>query len=412
MSKSLELTPPQTEQVFGNTELAEVAAQHGETFLTEAGVQLQFGDERLGLREHFVKEEVDGVVRYRKTENYEVVGNTVPRLCGALGSCAAAQCGLAELRMTFEQRRDKDCADANAMLAFGGRQGFLITPTNNEVMMLAQEASYDEVVTVDENGERQVMFGKVKPASVLIIGEHDIPEEGVFVGANNADNSLIATTFVFDGVRYALVSSTSRLNLGDRDADAQLMRKAIEQIADRHGLEGVERQRAIADLKIRFDVGYQASLRNFAHQVRVPEEGSEAARALMEANGLSSYEELTPTIVMSSRHGGQYPGALEHGEIYGAFEAENDIDSPRKIGGCPGHGELCYIHYPKITERTQRTQLEEMGVSAENITYDASRSIDPASVDNRLASNRRMQLAGVPLNKTLRSINGVAVRFP
>ena len=87
-------------------------------------------------------------------------------------------------------------------------------------------------------------------------------------------------------------------------------------------------------------------------------------------------------------------------------------ESPRGLGGCPGDGELCHINYPKITRRTRVGELVQMGVPEKSIAYDNSRAIDTASSDNRYASNRRMQLAGIPKDRTLRTVNGVTIKFP
>lgn len=407
MGETLNISADQAQQIFGTTAITDPEAFHGDQFMTAAGVSLQFGDQRLGLFNDF-----DAL-----GERFTVPGNTVPRLCGALGACAASECGLGSRPMALWERQAEDCAAANTVEAFDGRPGFVITPAGegiNRAVFLWDEGSSQAVTALDENGHEQIMFRKAAPGSVLVFSEHDVEqnaEEGVFVAANNADNSLGTATLELDGVRYAMVFSSSRLNLGDRDSDARLLQKGLDGILDRHNLAGEERQRAVENLHIQIDIGYSAGLKNFKHDVRLPEEGSAYANELIEANGLASYSELTPTIVMSGK-AGQYPGALEHGEVYGAFEAENDIDVPRGVGGCPGFGEYCYIHYPKITERTLVSQLVEMGLQPEKVSYDASRVIDPASVENRLASNRRMQLAGVPLSKTLRSVNGVAVAFP
>ena len=399
-SQSLSITEEQAGQIFGSSHLVDPESVHQPEFTTRVGVNVRFADTRLGLKDDPGAPE----------ERYLVTGNTVPRLCGAMGSCAANACGLADRPMSLLERQDADCAVANTAEAFDGRTGFIITPTNNEAVFMWEENSFRAVTITDERDREVTVLNKVKAASVFVFSENDISDE-IFVGANNADNSFIVATTEVEGLRYALVASSSRLNLGDRESTDQIFRKGVEGILDRHELEGVDRQHVLEIMMMDIHVGYSASLKNFKHDVRLPEEGSDAANELIAANGLSSYDELTPTIVMSGKKG-QYPGALDHGEVYGAFEAENDIDIPRSPAGCPGFGEYCYIHYPKITERTIVSQLADMGMRAENIVYDLENVIDPASEENRLASNRRMQLAGVPILKTLRSVNGAVISFP
>ncbi len=429
------LTPQQAVEVFGTTELAKPEAIHGEPFVTANGVELQFGATTLGLA---YSSAPAGDAELRVTGNTLMHSNADPRGCDA-AECTVSVCGLAQFALSNDRRRGYNCAAANTLLGRGERPAFVITPTNNNVVFLSDADSYENVTAQDEYTQEQTLFGKVRAASTLVVSEHDIPEgaDGIDVLMNGADSSLAVESTEVEGTRYILVSCSSRPNLGDRSPNEQIVRRGYEAILDRHGLEGAARQRAINEAQFEIHIGYSASLENFAHRVGVPElqvpealqdanlarltpeqqallsGPSRYALTLLKKNGLIDHDtgeivgRLTPKVVMDD----QYPGALEHGEIYPEFEARSGIDAPYTNGGCPGDGQLCHVHYPKITQRTLVTQLEAIGVRPEHIFYDNSRAVDPASEENRLASNRRFQLAGIPANRTPRSVNGVSVSF-
>jgi len=433
-SETLVVTADQVTQLFGSTEQINPEAMHGETFMTPAGVQVRFGDSRLG------------VVRDPESddETFRITGNTVPRLCGALGSTCATVCGLADRAMSMADRQALDCASANAARAFEGRPGFMVAQTNNEVVFLSDEGSYKDVTMRDENGTEQTVFGKAKPGAVLVIAESDIrenAESGIFIGANNADNSFGIATFALDGERYALTFSSTRLNLGDRDQDAQILRKAIDGILDRRGIFGDERAQMIADLQVQIDIGYSAGIDDFAFDIRIPKYEPPEELANIDIRDLTAEQiKLLSVESQNARHlllvnghidengkvkegeAGRikpsefmnfwYPGALLNGEIIGHPEVELKLYTPRTEEGCPGDGELCHVDYVKITQRTLKTQLVEMGIPEESIVYNTDQIINTASSDNRLASNRAMDLVGIDVKKTLRSVNGAMVAFP
>gem|GEM_PF-3070492 len=434
MSETLVATAEQVTKLFGSTEQVDPEAWRGDAFMTPAGVEVQFGDSRLGV----VNNPNDG------DEIFRITGNTVPRLCGALGASCAKGCGLADRAMSMAARQAQDCASANATRAFQGQPGFMVAQTNNEVVFLSDKNSYNDVTMRDENGTKRTIFGKTKPGAVLVIAESDIPENaetGIFIGANNADNSFGIATFALGGERYALTFSSTRLNLGDRDQDAQILRKAIDGILDRQEIFGDERARMIADLQVQIDIGYSAGIDDFAFDIKIPKyEPSEElahidirkltpeqiqslsvesqnARYLLLANGHidengNIKEGDAGRIKPSEFMDFWYPGALDNGEIIGHPEVELRLYTPRTKEGCPGDGELCHVDYVKITRRTLKTQLIEMGIPEDNIIYNTDRIINTASSDNRLASNRAMDLVGIPVPKTLRSVNGAMVAFP
>jgi hypothetical protein len=440
MAEALVIDQAAATSIFGSAEVALPEATHGEPFVTQHSVEVTFGGTTLGLAE-------------RDDGSFHVTGNTVPRLDEA-ASCGATKCGLGELAMSMDARRGLNCAAANTTLAFDGLPGYVLTPLNNEVNFFSDEGSFAPVTALDEHGRQQTFFNKVRTGSVLVVSEHDLADhpDGAFFALNLADSVIATETTEVNGTRYAAITFSSRESLGDRDGDAQLGRKTIEMILDREGITGrAERRQAISGLSVQIDVGYSASLQNFAHEVSVPEivlpEGMTAGQALgimatesankippkdrdKRLSGPTRYGltlarknnlvdgktgkltgRVTPTQVMAD----QYPGALENGEIYGQFEGEAGLEeSPRGLGGCPGDGGLCHINYPKITRRTRVGELVRMGIPdpEKNIAYDNSRAIDTASPDNRYASNRRMQLAGIPKDRTLRTVNGVTIKFP
>ncbi|HSW99380.1 MAG TPA: hypothetical protein VLF71_06140 [Candidatus Saccharimonadales bacterium] len=436
MAEQLILDPAAAAQVFGRAEAARPEAAHGEPFVTQHNVAVQFGGTTLGLEEL-----PDG--------SFRVTGNTVPRQCEA-ATCDANTCGLGQLAMGVDGRRQLNCAAANTTLAFDGLPGYVLTPLSNNVVSLHEPDVSRPVVVNDEQGTPTTLFDKVRTGSVLIVSEHDLAgqPDGAFFALNLADSVIATETTEVNGTRYAAIVFSSRESLGDRDGDAQLGRKTVEAILDREGLTGPAREQAIASLTVQIDVGYSASLQNFAHEVRVPDitlpEGMTAADALAimdgEAAGNVPPKDRDQRLGGPTRYGlslarknnlvdaetgalsraltasevmdDQYPGALDHGEIYGHLEAEMGIDAPRTREGCPGNGQICHVHYPKITQRTRVGELVNMGIAPENITYDNSRAVDTASPDNRYASNRRMQLAGIPVGRTLRTVNGVRISFP
>jgi hypothetical protein len=438
MAEALIITEPQAVEIFGSAELATPGSLPGEALTTRHGVVVEFGATTLGL-----KPAEDG--------KFQVTGNTVPRLCEAADGCSATACGLGGLAISNDMRREANCAAANTVPGVEGPENYVMTPLSNDIVFFGDEGVSKPINVKNEQGETVTLFQKVVTGSVLIISEHDLPKDskGVTVDLNLADSVVGVETYELENTRYAAIVYSSRESLGDRGGTARLLYNAHNVILDRHGLQGEARQEALRSMDPQIEIGYSASLKNFAHEVRVPEiklpEGMTPREALnimkaenearlkpaerdqrlsgptkyglqlAEKNGLIDAEtgELTDRITPTQLMDDQYPGALVNGEIYGQFEGESNLEeSPRGPEGCPGDGERCHINYPKITKRTRVQELLDLGIPEENISYNNSGAIDSASQDNRLASNRRAQLAGVPINKTLRSVNGVTIKFP
>ncbi len=441
----LHLTLEQAANVFGTTEQMPPKELRGEAFDTRVGVELQFHGTTLGL-EYTKESQRDTTIR--------VLGNTLvqskePRGCDVPGvECTLSACGLANVLISNDARRERNCSGANTILGLGGNPRFVITPTNNEVAFMADEDSYAPFVAKDEHGGDQTMFNKVAAASTFVIAERDLPEgvDAVDVMMNGADSALAVTTLeithpVFgEKMRYALISCSSQPNLGSRGPNEQILAKGVNQILDREGItDAAERARVLAQAVVDIDIGFSATLDTFGHQVKVPKltipaelQGKNLSQLTAEERKLLSGSsamalklmlkkgiidpvthkvtgELLPKDVMEFR----YPGALTAGELHKQSNIELGIrDEPYTEEGCPTDGALCMLDYPAITRRTLTGQLYEMGIPPGNIRYDQSRSTDPADVDNGLASRRRFALySDVPAKRTPRSRNGVTVRF-
>ncbi|HSX34205.1 MAG TPA: hypothetical protein VLF62_01000 [Candidatus Saccharimonadales bacterium] len=438
MAEALIITQPQAVEIFGNTEPAAPGSLPGEALTTRHGVVVEFGATTLGLQP-------------AEEGKFQVTGNTVPRLCEAADGCTATACGLGDLAISNDMRREANCAAANTIPTPEASEAYVMTPLSNNIVFFGDEGVSKPINVQNEQGETETLFQKVATGSVLIISEHDLADkpDGVSVKLNLADSVVGVETHELEGTRYAAVFYSSRENLGDRDGAARLLYNTHNAILDRHGLQGEARQEALRKMNPQIEIGYSASLKNFAHEVRVPEYTVPAGMTSKEVVDIVLAEEgakvpvadrdkritgptryalqlmrkheiidtqtgevldsITPTQLMDD----QYPGALVSGEIYGQFEGEAGLEeSPRGPQGCPGDGERCHINYPKITKRTRVQELLDLGIPEENISYNNSGAIDSASQDNRLASNRRAQLAGVPINKTLRTVNGVTIKFP
>ena len=399
---TLEVTNEQAVEIF--TPLAVESQPTPESLpggevVTETGVEIGFSATTLGLE------------ATKGGENYKVLGNTVQRLCGAMGSCAADGCGLAESRLSMEERRKEDCAVSNAELAFADKPAFVLTPTegNNPIKVaFMDEANSSPVSVLDKTGQEVTVFNKVEQASAFVIPESKAKELGgeIFAGMNGADSSFGVATLSYGGERYAVAFASSRPNLGTRPEEFHLLRQSVDEILRRSGVSEDDQeawQAALAEINetgIDIVSGYSAELENFAHAVRVPDPESDYAKKLAEKNGISP-DELTPKMVMED----QYPGSLENGEVHpGSNIGLGILDEPYSDGGCPGDGELCHIDYRGITQRTLEGQLKAVGI--DNIRYDDSQAVDPSDQNNMQASNRRMQLANVPAGETLRTMQG------
>lgn len=440
------LTEAQTVGVFGSADVYRPSSFPGEAFdaVVTPDVGLRFTGTTLGVE---AAGELNGCNVYRILGNTLVKSKVDPRGCDVAGvQCEIDACGLGDLRMSDETRRDLNCSGANTVRGLGDNPKYVITPTNNEVVFLSDAGSHTLFTASDEHGREQTMFGKVRAASTLVISEHDLPDgvEEVDGILNGADSSLAVTLWEFKrpgaetGTRYAMVSCSSQPNLGDRDYDAQIVAKGVNGILDREGVtDPAERAEILANAEVEIHIGFSATLQNFAHRVMiprltVPEElagvnlatlttdqlklfkgPAKDAITILRRNNLIDPEtgEVSPILpkhVMEYR----YPGSLDNGEVHPGSNIEHGIyDEPYRDGGCPDDGGLCHIDYMGITQRTLVGQLVGVGMNPDNIRYDNSRSVDTGNTDNHLASRRLFALQDVPANRTPRSANGVTISF-
>lgn len=339
-----------------------------------------------------------------------ISGNTVTRLCPVAKDCGS--CALSGSGMTIAEMSEMNCARANTAMAFET----LSVPETSRLML--QPLSSDTFVlddshlTVEKTGDT-IMQARLPKAESVVITESWLKSKNMTefaIGMNGADGSFGIATMEVMGEKIFIPFCSMRGNMGDRGEDAQIIRRALENYLDVAEITGDKREQLIAGLKVSILIGASATLRNFAHKILVPEEGSKQHGVLLE-----KYPELvarakgkvTSAIVLND----QYPGAFGRGSIFPQFEAEMGIhSSPITPDNCPGDGQTCHVDYRTETEYALRKQLLDMGVSEANIHYDDSQAMDPGDPTNLMASNRAEQLGGVKdKNKTNRTINGILV---
>lgn len=340
-----------------------------------------------------------------------ILGNTVPRGCAVApdcGSCALAGAGLSTQEMSV-----KNCARANAASAFElagqspeGR--FVLLPTSKEAFVVG-----DEGFTSEYNGE-ELMYQRLKPANSVVFTRSWLRQRGLdqmTVGMNGADGSMGVATTEIDGELLIIPFCSMRQNMGDRDLEDQILRQALNAYFDSQGFDQAKRDTALQELQISITLAASASLENFAHQIRVPDEGSAAAARLRERYSdlvRRAGDRITSAIVLND----QYPGAMARGSIFPELEARMGIRiTPITPDNCPGDGQYCHIDYRSETEYALTKQLEDMGVRPANISYDDQEVLDPASPGNKAASNRAEQNNGVAVADTNRTLNAMIVRW-
>lgn len=351
-------------------------------------------------------------VRIVETAGYiGIKGNTVTRLCPVAKDCG--NCALSWAGMSIEEMVERNCARANTAKAFetmavDGSARFMLLPTKGDTFVVDEDK-----FAVEKTGET-VMQARLSPAESVVFTESWLRKQGLeefAVAMNGADGSFGVAVMKIKGEKVFVPFCSLRGNMGDRGEDKQILRNAINEYLDSLNLSDAERLSTVEDLSVSILIGASATLRNFAHKIQIPEEGSKY------------YEELTqkyPDLI--ARAGGkitsaivlndQYPGALERGSIFPQFEAEMGIHtSPITPDNCPGDGQTCHVNYRSETEYALRMQLLEMGVDDSNIHYDDSQAMDPADPGNVMASNRAEQNNGVSVNMTNRTINGIIVRL-
>lgn len=351
-------------------------------------------------------------VRIVEGDMVAISGNTVTRLCPVAKDCGS--CALSGSSLTIQEMSDRNCAKANTAIAFETisvrkRGRFMLLPTSKDTFILD-----DSHLTTERNGKRgSWMQRRLQPAESVVITESWLKSKnmGEFsIGMNGADGSFGIATMEILGERIFIPFCSMRGNMGDRGPDAQILRRALDNYLDKIELTGQQRDQVIAGLKVSILIGASATLRNFAHKIQVPEEGSKGHTELVEKYPdliARAKGKVTSAIVLND----QYPGAFGRGSIFPQFEAEMGIhSSPITPDNCPGDGQTCHVDYRTETEYALRKQLLDMGVSEANIHYDDSQAMDPGDPTNLMASNRAEQLGGVKdKNKTNRTINGILV---
>ncbi len=346
-----------------------------------------------------------------------ILGNTVPRLCPIAVDCG--NCALAGAGLTVVEMSKLNCAKANTARALEvvidepeGR--FMLTAVGSDAYIVD-----DSKITRETNGDK-LMYNKLANASAVVFTASWLEHLGVNdfgFAINGADGSFGLATTVIDGELLFIPFCSMRENMGDRGEDRQILRKAINVYLDALEISEERRQEIIAGLEIDIDVSASATLRNFAHNIKIPRDDAEDERERQNAARIRArYPDLieraggkiTSAIVLES----EYPGALGRGSIFPQFEAETGIrTTPITPDNCPGDGQTCHVDYRAETEYALTTQLQAMGVSSARIYYNDTHALDPSAPSNNMASNRREQLNGVAVNKTNRTLNGMAFHY-
>jgi hypothetical protein len=348
-----------------------------------------------------------------------ILGNTVTRNCPVADSCGS--CALAGAGWSTSEMSDKNCARANTATAFElaevppeGR--FMLLPVGKRSFVVS-----DESLTPEYNGG-QLLQSKLQAGPSVVFTKTWLEERGLkqfAVGGHGADGSVGVMTTEIDGETLFVPFFSLRQNMGDRGPEDQILRQALTAYCDSMEFDDAKRQEVFRNLKVSISLAASASLENFAHQIQLPREDADApdrekayaaqlreqyADLVDQAGG-----EITSAIVLNE----QYPGAMGRGNIYPELEARMGIHvTPITPGNCPGDGQSCHIAYREETEYALTTQLQQMGVPEANIDFDDSGVLDPASPDNKAASNRAEQNNGVEVpSNTNRTLNAVIVSF-
>lgn len=331
---------------------------------------------------------------------------------------------------------DRNCARANTTVAFEAAG----VPPEGRFMMLPvpakdpeTNASFNDYYVVDEtrfkpeyNGDSGLMHNRLDAAYAVVFTKSWLQENGlteIAAGGHGADGSVGVAIAEFDDPlddeTLFLPFFSLRQNMGDREEKDQILRGALNAYFDSKGYDQATRERLSGRMKISVSFAASASLKNFAHQVQLPETGSDkeakirAARPdlIERADG-----RVTTAIVLDV----EYAGAMLRGNVWPGIEAQLGIGpNPISPDRCPGDGQTCNVDYRAETEYAIMKQLTGMGVPEENIHYDAENVLDPADPANNMASNRREQNGrtvngvkiGVATNMTNRTLNAMVVEI-
>jgi hypothetical protein len=347
-----------------------------------------------------------------------ILGNTVTRGCPVAldcGNCALTGAGLSTTEMSA-----KNCARANTARAFElagqePRGRFMLLPTGKNSFVVDHEH-----LTAEYNGS-ELLQQKLQAAPSVVITESWLREqhlEQFTVGMNGADGSMGVANTEIDGERLFIPFCSMRQNMGDRGPEDQILRQALTAYFESKGLDEAKRQEVLRTLDVSITLAASASLPNFGHKIQIPREGDDATEGekAYAAELRRKYPDLiaraggkvTSAIVLND----QYPGAMARGNIYPELEAKLGIhETPITPDNCPGDGQTCNIHYRSETEYALTEQLKQLGVPEGNIHFDDRDVLDPASPDNKAASNRVEQNNGVKVANTNRTLNAMIVRL-
>lgn len=382
--------------------------------------EIYFGTQRVDQNGVYMQP-VNSVLRFRDLPDgrRSIEGGTVTRNCPVTVDCGS--CALTGLGMSVEEMSGKNCARANTARAFElayqppeGR--FVLLPTSKNSYVVSADR-----LTPERSGGELMQYRLASAPSVVFTRSwlKDRGLEQLTVAMNGADGSMgVATTSEIDGESLIIPFCSMRENMGDRSEDDQILRQALNAYFDSKGFDEDKRREILDSLKISVTLAASASLKNFAHQIRIPREDEDAPQAdrdraaAIRARRPDLVERakgrLTSAIVLDY----QYPGALERGSIFPEFEARIGIrETPITPDNCPGDGQYCHVDYRTETRYALTKQLRDMGVSADNIEYDDRDTLDPADPGNKAASNRAEQNNGVKVGDTNRTLNAMIIRI-
>lgn len=349
-----------------------------------------------------------------------ILGNTVTRNCPVAKDCGS--CALAGTGLSIEAMAARNCARANTASVFevaeqDPRGRFVLLPTSTESYVV------DDTSFTSEYNGTELMQNRLKPAYAVVFTESWLRERGleqVTFAGNGADGSVgVATTTPVDGERLIIPFFSLRQNMGDREEKDQILRQALNAFFDSREYDEAKRQEVLSKLEVSVSLAASASLKYFAHKIKVPGEDPEASE--WERNEAARIRGRYPDLIRRAGNkitsaivlNDQYPGAMARKNIYPELEAQLGIhETPITPDNCPGDGQSCHIDYRAETEYALVGQLRAMGVPEGNIHYDDSQALDPADPSNNMASNRAEQNNGVaPAGNTNRTLNAMRVRL-
>ena len=348
---------------------------------------------------------------------FAITGQTVQRLCRSAGDCAKV-CSLRadQPELTIGKRRGMNCAVANTARVFEvidqaveGR--FMFPPTKQDVYIMS-----DDIVVTQEKQGAEILFNKLPAAQAIVFTESWVMSKGldkITIGINGADASMCTAHFEVEGEQVVVAFCSIRDNMGDRGTDQQVLRRAIEMFVDSKNYSTEKRAETIAGLAVSINIHASATLQNFGFEVNIPAEGTIMYDDIV-AKYPDEYARRGNKITTAMFLDFYYAGAVRRGNVTKASDlwlgiADETPEGEVSFDKCPLNGEPCHVDYRKETERTVRIQLEQLGVP--ETIYDQSNAVDPSSRNNRYASNRGEDLAGIELNRTNRTVNAAEIKF-